>query len=331
MTSAPSAALPPPRLWRVAQWLGLLLTAALLTGLLTRPGPSLHVLWDMVIPILPATFLLSPMLWRNVCPLATLNQLNGRGRGARLRGDALEWSWVLGILLLFALVPARRFLFNEHGAILAGTIAAVALLSAAGGLVFSRRAGFCNSICPVLPVEKLYGQSPLLRVRSAACPDCTGCAVRGCIDLAGGDSMAQSVGARRRAGWRWLLSPMGVFAVAFPGFVFGYFATANGSLESGMSVYREAGLWMVGSALVLGMLVAAFRVSTRVALPLLGAASIGLYYWYAAPDLASAYGVEAIGPVIPRGAFALLVGAWLVRALRTDGTGGEGSASRQAR
>ena len=129
-------------------------------------------------------------------------------------------------------------------------------------LVFSRRAGFCNSICPVLPVEKLYGQSPLLRVRSAVCPDCTGCAVRGCIDLAGGDSMAQSVGTRRRAGWRWLLSPMGVFAVAFPGFVFGYFATTNGSLESGVAVYREAGLWMVGSALVLGLLVAAFRVSS---------------------------------------------------------------------
>ena len=249
MTSAAAPALPTSRLWRAAQWLGLLLTAALLTGLLTRPEPSLHILWDMVIPLLPATFLLSPMLWRNVCPLATLNQLTGRGRGTRLRGDALEWAWVFGIALLFALVPARRFLFNEHGAILAGTIAAVALLSAAGGSVFSRRAGFCNSICPVLPVEKLYGQSPLLRVRSAICPDCTGCAVRGCIDLAGGESMAQSVGTRRRAGWRWVLSPMGGFAVAFPGFVFGYFATTNGALESGLAVYREVVFWMVGSAL----------------------------------------------------------------------------------
>ena len=124
---------------------------------------------------------------------------------------------------------------------------------------------------------------------------------------------------------------MGVFAVAFPGFVFGYFATTNGSLESGLAVYREVGLWMVGSALAFGLPVAAFRVGSRVALPVLGAASVGVYYWYAAPALAAAYGVEALGPVLLRGAFALLVAAWLVRALRADGAGGEGPASRQAR
>ena len=28
--------------------------------------------------------------------------------------------------------------------------------------------------------------------------------------------------------------------MAFPGFVIGYFATTNGSLESGLAVYREA-------------------------------------------------------------------------------------------
>jgi hypothetical protein len=168
----------------------------------------------------------------------------------------------------------------------------------------------------VLPVEKLYGQSPLLRVRSAVCPDCTGCAVRGCLDLAGGESLAQSVGTRRREGWRWLVSPMGVFAVAFPGFIFGYFATTNGSIESGAGVYREVGLWMAVSALVLGLLVVGLRVISRVALPLLGAASLGVYYWYAAPVLASAYGVEALGPVFFRGAFLLLITGWLVHALR---------------
>lgn len=323
MTSATALPLPPSRLWRVAQGLGLVLTVALLAGLLSRPAPSLHVLWDMVIPILPATFLLSPMVWRNICPLATLSTMAGRvrGRGARLRGDALAWGWVAGMALLFILVPARRFLFNEHGAVLAGTIAAVALLSVAGGLAFSRRAGFCNSICPVLPVEKLYGQSPLIRVGSAVCPDCTGCAVRGCIDLAGGDSLAQSVGARRGEGLRWLGSPMGAFALVFPGFVLGYFSTTNGSPAEGAAVYLEAGRWMLISALAFGIPVAALRVNGRVALPILGAASLGIYYWYAAPVLATAYGLDALGPVLLRGALLLLIAAWLVRALRLEGTG----------
>lgn len=313
MTSI-SLSAPPSRLWTVAQGTGVVLTLVLVSALVLAPVAALGVLWDMVIPLLPAVFLINPMLWRNVCPLATLNQVGGTRAERKLRGAALDWSWAVGIILLVLMVPARRFLFNEQGAVLAGTIVAIALLALGTGLVFSRRAGFCNSICPVLPVEKLYGQFPLIAVPSAVCPDCNGCAARGCVDLTGGRSMEQSVG-RGHEGWRWLLTPMGGFTAVFPGFVIGYFTTVNGSLGTAAAVYGHVALWMLGSGAVVAALVLAFRLSTAVALPLLGILALGLYYWYAAPGLAEAYGFPELGPAVVRGTAFLLITVWLIRAV----------------
>ncbi len=304
-------------LWRVAQLTGLALTVVLLAGLVIRPVLALHALWDMAIPILPAVFLINPMLWRNVCPLATLNQLGERTPVTRLPPTLLQGSWVVGTVLLFALVPARRFLFNEHGVYLTATILVVALLALASGFVYSRRAGFCNSLCPVLPVEKLYGQHPMLKVPSAICLDCTACAVRGCIDLAGGPALAQSVGKGLLQDARWMVSPMGRFALLFPGFVVGYFTTVNGGFETALAVYGHIGFWMLIGALVLGVVALLLRIPGTVALPLIGAGALGLYYWYAGPALATAYGVEPLGPVVFRATFFLLIALWLARTIPT--------------
>ncbi len=305
----------PSPLWRVAQYAGLGLTVVLLAGLVRTPTIALHVLWDMVIPLLPAVFLINPMIWRNVCPLATLNALGERSPPTRLPPNLLQSGWIVGMILLFALVPARRFLFNEQGVALAGTIVVVALLALGTGFVYSRRAGFCNSLCPVLPVEKLYGQAPLVTVSSAICPDCTACAVRGCIDLAGGQALAQSAGKGLLHDARWLATPTGAFALLFPGFVAGYFTTVNGGLDTAMAVYGHIGLWMLLGAAALGLVVTVLRVPGTVALPLIGAGALALYYWYAAPALATAYGVESLGPVVFRAAFFLLIVVWLARTI----------------
>src|SRR5690606_39768035 len=101
-------------LWRLASLLGLVLTAVLLLGLVVRPTLTLHLLWDMIIPLLPLVFLANPMIWRNVCPLGTLNRLTGASADRRAPSrSVLRGGWVVGIVLLAILVPARRFLFNE--------------------------------------------------------------------------------------------------------------------------------------------------------------------------------------------------------------------------
>ena len=119
---------PSAGLWQVAQWAALVATLMLIVGLLTVPERSIAVLWYLLIPLVPASLLVSPALWRNVCPLATLNLLTNRSGGSRVLTTALlPAATTAGIVLLVVLVPARRVVFNVNGAALAATISAVAL------------------------------------------------------------------------------------------------------------------------------------------------------------------------------------------------------------
>jgi nitrite reductase (NADH) large subunit len=317
MTSIPVPNANAHPLWKAAQAVGVLLTVALLAGLMWRPHESLHVLWNMVIPLLPAVFLVNPLLWRNVCPLATLNEVGGRRRESPAVGPRmLAAGWAVGVVLLLVLVPARHVLFNEHGSVLAATIGGVAALALAGGFVASRRAGFCNTICPVLPVEKLYGQSPLLTLGSSRCAACNRCTPTACPDLAGRRSLAQSVSGTRGASW--LVSPVGILVALFPGFIYGYFTTADGPLATAGATFGTIALWSGVSLVGTVLLVVLTRLRTALALLLLGGASVGMYYWFAAPRLAEAYGASA---AVGTGLRVLLLGlvvVWLVRALRRE-------------
>jgi nitrite reductase (NADH) large subunit len=309
-----------PRLWRAAQFIGLLLTVALLAALVRWPKLSLHVLWDMVIPLLPATFLVNPLLWRNVCPLATLNEWTGKRVGQRsMSPPLLRVAWLVGLLLLAILVPARRFLFNTNGPALAGVVIVVALLALGAGFAFSGRSGFCNAICPVLSVEKLYGQAPLAELGNARCASCTVCVPIGCIDLAFRKTVAQTIGPARRDP-SWVATPFGAFACAFPGFIVGYFTTVNGPLSTAGQIYWHMAIASLVSYLVFGGIVLIARPAARVMLPTLGCLAIALYYWYAAPSLGAAYGAPAVGPAIVRLLALALIIYWIWHATAQRGS-----------
>jgi hypothetical protein len=304
-------------LWRVAQATGLALTLVLLAALVLRPETSLRVLWYMVIPVLPAVFLINPLIWRNVCPLATLNAEAGIRFGKRtLDGRALRYAWIGGIVLLAVMVPARRFLFNVNGAALAVTVIAVAALALAAGFAFTRRAGFCNAICPVLPVEKLYGQAPLARLGSARCSSCNLCTPVGCVDLAGAKTVAQTLGPSRR-GAGWLLTGFGAFAAAFPGFIIGYFTTEDTTIGNAFGVYANVAAWTLASYAVLAAFSAVLRLRASVGVPVFGALAFILYYWLAAPAVATAFGFAAGGAYAIRVLAVALVVLWAVRATET--------------
>jgi hypothetical protein len=161
------------------------LTLVLLAGLFLRPDLTLTILWSLVIPLVPASLLVAPQLWRNVCPLATLNMAsNGLVARRNPSPRLLAGAAVAGMVLLGVMVPARRVMFNTDATILAVTIAAVAVLASVLGAVFEAKSGFCNALCPVLPVERLYGQAPFVELSNPRCDGCTHCSVKGCIDLA---------------------------------------------------------------------------------------------------------------------------------------------------
>ena len=299
---------PRPGGWQVVQALGLLATVLLLVGLVVRPTLSLNILWNGLVPVLPAVFLLNPILWRNVCPLATLTMLPGGTR--TITGHTVRATLVVGAVLLVAFVMARRFLFNVNGPAIATAVAGLSLAALAGGWRFEHKAGFCNTICPVLPVERLYGQRPLLRVANTRCRPCVGCTARGCLDRSRADALRTAIG-QRAASETWVRSPFGGFAAAFPGLIVGYFTVGNTSLAGAPAVIGHVLLAVAVSVLVVVLLVRLLRVSSGSGLPLLGALAAGHYYWYTAPVISAAWQLPSGATWGIRIAALLLIAAWL--------------------
>jgi hypothetical protein len=307
MSTAPVLVRPPraAALRGIARWSALAAVPLLLLWLVLAPANALKALWYVAIPTLPATFLLSTAIWRGVCPLATLNEMGNRLGNQRVPSPRMLRALSVGGLVLFHLmVPARHFVFNQNGPVLAGTVAAVGGLALVLGARFTVRSAFCNALCPVLPVELLYGQAPLVRVDRGRCSTCTACTPRGCLDLAEQRAIPQLLGPSRRTA-RWLATPYGAFFAALPGFVIGYNQVKDGPLGSAAMVYAMTLGGSLTSFLVIGVAVLALRPHSRLVLPLIAAAAGGIYYWYAGPAIMSQ----------------LAVGEWLGSGVRIVGIG----------
>lgn len=290
-TAAPRAvgqAFGPGPWWAAVQAAGLAGVVALVAGALLDPGRTLPLFWNLVLPVLPLTFLVNPNIWRAVCPLATLNMMTGRP-GRRRHGMRVSaWAGLTGMLLLLAIVPARRFLIQGNGVAFAALVVACGLLALVAGLAFEAKAGFCNAICPVLPVERLYGQRPLVKLPNARCHRCELCTPRGCLDLALGQKASfQVLGPSRRTS-AWTATAFGTFAGAFPGFVFGFGSSGDVPASQAWLVYGWIVLCALASWLAVRLVVRRFQIEAARALPVLAAVAAGTYYWFAGPAAARA-------------------------------------------
>lgn len=294
------------RAWLTLQRAAVAVLGAALVAFAVAPEVSLPLFWSGVLPLLPLTFLIHPGLWRNVCPLATL----GMGPDD-LRSGPVDEAGARAVLVLLLLVPLRP-LGLETSALASGGLLLAATAAAFAGRSRARKAGFCNSWCPILPVERLYGQLPLTEVENPRCPECTVCTPRGCLDLSIDSAAAQMLG-RGRRGHGWLFSGLGGFAAAFPGVVIAFFALPPdpGALRAyGQVIGAGAASWGLCAALVrlLGL-------PWRIALPTLAALAAGPYAWFALGDVAVTWGVPGAAP------WAGLTGAtfvtlWWTRAMR---------------
>jgi len=303
-------------LWGVARWSAFLAVPVLLVLLVAAPEPTLTALWYVVVPILPASFFLSPALWRGICPLATLNEWGNRvGRPSSMPAGTARALGVGGLILFYLMVPARHLVFNTNGLVLAGTIAAVGTLALVLGALYETRSAFCNALCPVLAVEQVYGQAPLLRLARGRCDTCTVCTPRGCLDLSEQKALPQAIGPARRT-HEWLRTPLGAFAAALPGFVLGYNLVADGPLGAALRVYAVILASALASWILCAAVVKAFQVRMGAALVGLATAAGGVYYWYAGPSVAAHLGAGTGVSWWVRLVGMAVVAVWAPQALR---------------
>lgn len=313
-----------PVAWRAAQAFSVLVAVVVVVLLAVRPEVGLFVTWSVLIPIVPVLLLVAPQVWRNLCPIAVINQIpmtRGIGAGRRLSVRTQRLAPAIAGGLFFVIVPLRLTIFNEVGWALAAFVAVVLVVAALGGLAINGKGGWCATFCPVLPVERMYGQTPLVKAPHAHCDTCTGC-IRSCYDLIPERSIKQFL-KPQGGGSSLLKSSTGVFAGAFPGFVLGYF-TAGPGADLGITIPH---IWIfLVSAMSLAVVSAVQRITraeatsaTRVS----AALAMAIYYWFTVPaSFAAAHRVLAVpqpgalAVTLVQAAFLGLIVAWFIVGVR---------------
>lgn len=324
------------RLWRAGRAVALIALMAVLALLWMMPATGLAVLWGAAVPAIAASLFVTPVLWRGVCPLATLNELGNRlGRPAP-PSARLQWGLgVAGLMLFHVLVPARLVLFNHYGASVVAASLLIGLLAVLLGARYSVRSAFCNALCPILPIERLYGQAPLVDLERGRCGACVVCTPRGCLDLAGPRNLAQLIGPGRRTD-AWLLTPFGLFTAALPGFIVGYFLAPNGAPGGAAPQAPQAPLaplaplaslaplapwaWTLAGSVASGLVVAGIvrwtGATAARAMPFLAWASGTAYFAFTGPAIADLWAwPQAVGVAMAVGGV-LFVGLWAIRGAR---------------
>ncbi len=297
----------PLALWWAARAVALAATLALAALLIVNPALGLTLFWKLAIPLVPALLVIAPGLWRQVCPMATMNQiprLAGWQRPAELPAWAKASAFGIAVALFVAAVALRVPLLNHAGPVVGAGLIVVLALALAGGFAFKGRSGWCGTFCPLAPIQRTYGQAPLFVVKNGYCEPCVGCQ-KSCYDFNPRAAVFSDVYDEdpRHAAQRQL------FFGLLPGLILGYFLQgADPAYGTGThlaillaSVCASAGLFALARAF---LPVSAYRVA-------LGFSVLALasFYWFAGPlvvgTLAGLAGAEAP--------------AWLVTASRGAG------------
>lgn len=290
----------PVKVWHGMRAGSIVAALALAAVLLAAPDTGLFVLWQVVIPLLPLLFLTAPGLWRNLCPLAASNQTP---RALKLTKAITapawlkEYGYVIAFSLFVAFVVLRKLGLDDSGAYSALLLLGAMAAAFTGGLFLKGKSGWCSTICPLLPVQRIYGQTPLLLVANAHCQPCVGC-VKNCYDFNPRAAYLADLHDQDHywSGYR------KYFVGAFPGLVLGFFAFSA----------AEMALTAAASLAVFATLTTFFKTSAHTITSLFGATAFAIFYWYAAD-----VGIEPLTYALRAAAIALAA-TWLVRTVRKE-------------
>lgn len=272
----------PIRVWKVLRVIAVLCALGLIVTLLVAPDTGLTVWWGFVVPVLPLVFFAAPGFWRNVCPMAALNQtprIFGFTRGLTLPSWMKQYGYVFGIALFVAVVASRKAIFDDNAAALALLLTLALGAAFIGGLIFKGKGGWCSSgVCPLFPVQRIYGQTPFVVIPNSHCQPCVGCA-KNCYDF--NPRVAQLADMNdedpRYSGYRKF------FAGAFPGVILAFYNVADPPEVSTIRMYAEFAVYILASVGLFYLLDRFVTVTAAKLTALFAAVALNLYYWYNIP------------------------------------------------
>jgi nitrite reductase (NADH) large subunit len=274
-------------------WIGLRLlvlvgTLGLAALLVAMPAFGLRLWWGLIVPALPVVLVVTPGLWRQVCPMAFLNQLPRAGgftRGGEMPATLRSMAFAMAVVMFVGAVVLRAPLLNSSGLATAGLIILSLVVAFVGGLMLKGRSGWCGTFCPLGPIQRVYGLAPLVVVRNGYCAPCLGCQ-KNCYDFnPRGAAFADMDDADPR-----YAAQRQLFYGLLPGLILGYF------MQGPSPAYGEP-LHLViilaaccASAGLYQLLTSFLPVGPFHVALVFAAVAIGGFYWFSGPTIVSTVG-----------------------------------------
>lgn len=270
-------------IWRIVQTIVWLIGAFILFNLIFYPTLGIHLFWNILIPVAPLLLVVGVGIWRNVCPMASTALFSRHMNLSKRKKLTVSQSGKLNlvaIILLFIIVPLRHAYFNTSGlatAILLLSLGAIAMITS---FFFEWKSAWCSGLCPIHPIEKLYGLKTKLKLPNAHCKACNKC-VTPCPDST---PKIHPLSVKKNNYHR----IAGMLTIgAFPGFVWGwfqvpdYYETVN--MENLLNVYKLPFYGLFASLLIYLILSRVFK--KNVLMAIFSTVAISCYYWYRIPAL----------------------------------------------
>jgi CRP-like cAMP-binding protein len=222
--------------WWVAplRWVALAAFVAIPIFSLIAEDYAGGIVWTIVVASLPLFIvLIGYHRWRRMCPLAFFTQLPallGRA-GTRRAGPWLETNYAyVAFSTFFVSLWLRLIATNGDGQAIAAFFGPLSLTAILFGFIFTGKT-WCNYVCPVSFIEKIYTEPHGLReTRNSQCVKCTACK-KSCPDINEENGYWKEIDAR----------PKRFVYFAFPGLVLGFYSYFY--LQSGTWQYYFSGAW----------------------------------------------------------------------------------------
>lgn len=273
-------------IWRIVQAAVWLVGAVILVCLLFFPPVGVLLFWNILIPVAPALFVVATGVWRNVCPLATtilLPRHLGLSKRKRLSLKQLGKLNLIAVITLFVIVPLRHAVFNNNGTATGILIISMVFVGLIMGFFYEWKSAWCSGLCPVHPVEKLYGANVFMSMPNAHCHQCMNCVVP-CPDSTSNINAVHPTKTNYH-----LLSGL-LITGGLPGFIWGWFhvpdETTITTVNTFLSVYKMPMIGFSATLLLYVILSSVLRPQfERPLISIFAASGVSCYYWYRIPSL----------------------------------------------
>lgn len=254
----------------------------------TNPASGFALFWKVLIPSLPLLFALAPGIWRQICPMALVNQIPrtfGFSKELTLPVRFKNLAYFISVLTFFFLVSLRHVYFNKEPAALLVLVFGALALAFIGGVFYKGRSGWCGTFCPLAPIQKAYGHAPVVTIRNGYCPTCVGCQ-KNCYDFNPRAAFLSDLADKDP----WYAGHKKFFVAGLPGFAIGFFTAQDLAQSSLVTYYLYLAGWIITT---LGIYMAArifISVTDFRAAAISAMSALVIFYWYTGAGIVNTLG-----------------------------------------